>query len=478
LQWGVDDPAELTWLDTPPTGPWQQAVDLLINLGALAKTEGRLTLTNHGLLMVALPVHPRLAHLLVCGAYLGRVDIAILLASILSDRDPFGRENPDITYRLALLSGQSPCPDRHRGWHRRTMQLARQFDEQITRLNIKRDTNIEPLTTDQVTGYLISCAYPDRIARSRHSGGYQLANGRSATLAGNHHLGKSKWLAVAEVGGVARSRGDTIHSATQLDPTLFETLLSDLVSEQTVADWDRKTNRFVAENRKMIGALVLERTKLKSVPVTARQEALINHIREQGLGLLPWSPELRQWQARVMLLRSVDQDESTDEKWPDVSDTALLETLVDWLGPYLGEITQLSHFKKLALKKILSALLPWDKARQLDELAPIRFEVPSGSNISIDYTPSPPVLAVKLQEMFGCEETPTIARGKVPLMVHLLSPAGRPLQVTQDLAGFWRSSYHDVRKELKGRYPKHPWPDDPLTATATRRTTRNKNNRT
>jgi ATP-dependent helicase HrpB len=358
------------------------------------------------------------------------------------------------------------------------MQLARQFDEQITRLNIKRDINVPPLTTDQVTGYLISCAYPDRIARSRHSGGYQLANGRSATLAGNHHLGKSKWLAVAEVGGIARSRGDTIHSAAQLDPTLFETLLSDLVSEQTVADWDRKTNRFVAENRKMIGALVLERTKLTSVPVTARRAALINHIREQGLGLLPWLPELRQWQARVMLLRSIDQDESTDEKWPDVSDPALLETLADWLGPYLDEITQLSHFKKLALKKILSSLLPWDKSRQLDELAPTRFEVPSGSNISIDYTQSPPVLAVKLQEMFGREETPTIARGKVPLMVHLLSPAGRPLQVTQDLGGFWRSSYHDVKKDMKGRYPKHPWPDDPLTASATRRTNRNKKNRT
>jgi ATP-dependent helicase HrpB len=272
---------------------------------------------------------------------------------------------------------------------------------------------------------------------------------------------------------MARSRGDTIHSASQLDPTLFETLLSDLVSEQTIADWDKKTDRFLAENRKMVGALVLERTKLNSVPTTARREALINHIREQGLGILPWSTELRQWQARLELLRSVDQEKNTDEKWPDVSDTRLLETLADWLGPYLDEITQLSHFKKLALKKILGSLLPWDKSRQLDELAPIRFEVPSGSNIAIDYTQSPPVLAVKLQEMFGCEQTPTIASGKGPLIVHLLSPAGRPLQVTQDLAGFWRSSYHDVRKDMKGRYPKHPWPDDPLTAIATHRTNRN-----
>ena len=158
------------------------------------------------------------------------------------------------------------------------MQLARQFDEQITRLNITRDTNIPLLTTDQVTGYLISCAYPDRIARSRHSGGYQLANGRSASLTGNHHLGKAKWLAVAEVGGIARSKGDTIHSATLLDPTLFETLLSDLVSEQTIADWDKKTNRFLAENRKMIGALVLAQSKLKTVPVEARREALLQHI--------------------------------------------------------------------------------------------------------------------------------------------------------------------------------------------------------
>jgi len=470
MQWGVEDPAELDWLDAPPAGPWQQAIELLVNLGALVKTQDRLVLTRHGKFMASLPTHPRLAHLLVCGASLGHADIAVSLASILSDRDPFGQENPDIAYRLAILSGESTCPDRHRGWTRRTQQLARQFNEQISRLKITADTSSASFTRDQVTGYLLSCAYPDRIARSRHSGGYQLANGRSANLVGNHILSKAKWLAVAEVGGSTRSKGDTIRSAAPLDPTLFGSLLNYLVVEQTVADWDKKTHRFVAENRKMIGALILERTKLDSVPIEARRQALIEHIRGQGLELLPWTPALRQWQSRVLLLRSLDNDRPMDEQWPDVSDSALLETLADWLGPYLDNITLLSHFKKIALGKVLNALLSWDKSRQLNALAPIRFEVPSGSNIAIDYTQSPPVLAVKLQEMFGCDETPSIARGKVHLMVHLLSPAGRPLQVTRDLAGFWRSSYHDVKRDMKGRYPKHPWPDDPLTAIPTNRT--------
>lgn len=478
LQWGIDDPAELTWLDCPPPGPWQQAIDLLLNLRALTRTQGRLVLTDHGQAMTALPAHPRLAHLLVSGAMMGHINIAASLAGMLSDRDPFAQENPDIAYRLAILSGETSCPDRHRGWLKRTRQLASQFTGQLNRLGLipkppkpqepQEQSSLTSLTEEQVIGYLLSCAYPDRIARRRHAGGYQLANGRSASLAGHHNLGKSKWLAVAEIGGFARSKGDTIRSATPLDPILFDSLLADQVKEETVADWDKKTGRFVAEDRLMIGALVLERSPLDTVPAKARRDVLIHYVNEQGLDLLPWSPQLRQWQARVLLLGSVHKDEN----WPDVSDVKLLETLDDWLGPALDRVTKLSHFNKVELGKALEALLPWDKSTRLSKLAPPRFEVPTGSNIAIDYTQSPPVLAVKLQEMFGCEETPAVAGGRVPLIVHLLSPAGRPLQVTQDLAGFWRSSYQQVKKEMKGRYPKHPWPDDPLTAKATRNTKR------
>lgn len=453
LQWGINDPAELSWLDAPPTGAWSQAIELLTALGALQKTDTSLVLTQHGKAMTTLPVHPRLAHLLVCGVKIREVKIACALASILSDRDPFRR--PEISYRLAILDGQITCPPANRGWLRRSQQLAKQFEQQVIRLGKLQDD--QSLPQDQLAGYLLSCAYPDRVARRRHAGGFQLANGRSANFDGHHLLGKEPWLAIAEVGGIARSKGDTIRSAAPLNIRLFESLLSHLVDNQTIAEWDKKTKRFIGENRKVIGALTLEKRKLDAVPLQAKADALIQHIRDQGLDLLPWSKELRQWQARVMLVKTTLGFKS----WPDLSDAYLLENLEDWLAPYLEPVTQISHFKKLALKDILFAQLPWEQSQQLKHLVPERYKVPTGSRYQIDYTQSPPVLAVKLQEMFGCKETPTIANGKVSLLIHLLSPAGRPLQVTQDLAGFWKTSYQDVKKEMKGRYPKHRWPDDP-----------------
>jgi ATP-dependent helicase HrpB len=463
LQWGVDDPAELSWLDQPPAGPWNQALSLLASLGATAKTDNNLTLTAHGQLMSSLPVHPRLSHLLIRSIEVGYQQMGILLASLLSDRDPF-EDDPDITSRLDILLGITPCPGRHRGWAKRTEQLSHQIEKNLRQHKIKRSDQV--LTDAQVPGFLIACAYPDRIARRRHSGGYQLANGRSASLVGNPSLGKSDWLAVAEVSGTIRSQGDTIRSAAALDSSLFDSALIDLVMDQTIADWDKKTRRFIAERRSMIGALVLNRKKLDSVPAEAKQTALIAHIKQQGIELLPWTPELRQWQAKIILIKQ----SLIEDNWPDVTNDNLLITLRDWLGPYLHNISLLSDFKKLDLKSILNSLLPWELTQRLENLTPSRLNVPSGSSIRIDYTQSPPVLAVKLQEMFGCVETPTVVNGKVPLLIHLLSPAGRPLQITQDLAGFWRTSYHEVKKDMKGRYPKHPWPDDPLVAIPTKRT--------
>jgi len=463
LQWGVSDPAELSWLDHPPTGPWQQALALLDSLGATVTIDNHLALTHHGEMMSSLPVHPRLSHLLIRSAELGHQQIGTLLASLLSDRDPFD-DRPDIGDRLDILTGVAACPARYRGWARRTEQLAQQFDQNLGQHHIKQNDHNVSIT--QVPGLLIACAYPDRIARRRHSGGYQLANGRSASLTGNSSLVRSSWLAVAEVSGSTRSQGDTIRSAALLDPELFDSALKDLVSDQTIADWDKKNKRFVAEQRSMIGALILNRKKLDSVPAEAKQVALIAHIRQQGLGLLPWTPELRQWQAKIILIKRY----LPDDNWPDVTDNNLLATLEHWLGPYLQVISLLSDFKKLDLKAILKSALSWEQSQQMGELTPSRLNVPSGSSITIDYIPSPPVLAVKLQEMFGCVETPEIIGGKVPLLIHLLSPAGRPLQVTQDLAGFWQTSYHEVKKDMKGRYPKHPWPDDPLTAIPTRKT--------
>lgn len=464
LQWGIDDPKELAWLDPPGSGPWQQAVLLLMKLGALVKSDHGLRLSDHGTQMAKLAAHPRLAHMLLCGKSIGQGGKASLLASILSDRDPFGRDTPDMNERLDILLGKAKCPNQHRGWYRRSHQLAEQFSEQIDGLKIESPAQL--LQSDQVTGYLIACAYPDRIARRRHAGGFQLANGRGVSIAGNHALGKSKWLAVAEAGGMAKSTSDMIHSAATLDEALFESILADQVVENTIVEWNGKTKRFVAEQRQQVGALVLSTSKLEKVPAEAKIEALIKHIQTSGLEVLPFTPGLRQWQARVELVRIT----TGNKDWPEVSDEQLLASMDDWLAPYLEPINLLSHFKKLDLKSILSALLTWEQNQQLNVLAPQRFQVPSGSSYTLDYTTTPPVLAVKLQEMFGCVDTPAVVSGQVPLTVHLLSPAGRPLQVTQDLAGFWATSYHDVRKEMMGRYPKHPWPEDPQNAAPTKRT--------
>lgn len=468
LQWGVDDPTELKWLDPPPRGPWLQAIDLLELLGAIESKSNSWVLTAHGQVMASLPLHPRLAHLLLSGVTIGCSKKAGLLASLLSDRDPFSRDNPDISYRLDILSGDSSCPRQHQGWLHRTQQQAQQYSQQLSKNEYKQNSLSFLIKEDQLVGYLLACAYPDRIARVRHSGGYQLANGRSASFFGQHHLGKSRWLAVSEVSSIAGGKGDTIRSAAALDEALFDTALNHLISTEAVAQWDKKTNRFVAENQTKIGQLVFQKTALNLVPAEAKRKALCLHIQKQGLTLLPWTAELEQWCARISLLRSIE----TDQGWPDVSQAGLLTSIEVWLAPYLDDVNLLQDFKKLNLKDILNSLLPYAKQQQLNHLAPTRLTVPSGSSIAINYLESPPVLAVKLQEMFGCEQSPAVVSGKVPLLVHLLSPAGRPLQITQDLSGFWRTSYHDVKKEMKGRYPKHPWPDDPLVAIATRKTKR------
>jgi ATP-dependent helicase HrpB len=471
LQWGVDDPAELIWLDAPPRGPWQQAIDLLESLGAIERKSGGCILSEHGKAMSALPVHPRLAHLLLCGAASGCARLATLLASLLSDRDPMGEEGPDIVQRLDILIGETRCPSRYQGWAVRTRQLAEQFERQLGKLKTGPSAPGFMLKPVQLPGYLLACAYPDRIARRRHSGGYQLANGRSANLTGEHHLGNNRWLAVAEVSGMVGGKGDVIRSAAALDDALFDSALRDRVCDETIVHWDKQSSRFVAEQQRKVGALVLQRKSLNEVPAAAKRAALIDYLRDQELRPLPWKEEHRQWCARVCLLRTA----IGDQDWPDVSEAALRDTLEDWLGPYLDMVSLLKDFRKLDLGAILHALLTWEQQQRLKELAPLRLRVPSGSSIAIDYTQSPPVLAVKLQEMFGCEETPTVAGGRIALLVHLLSPAGRPLQITQDLAGFWRSSYHDVKRDMKGRYPKHPWPDDPLQAIPTRKTRRHNN---
>lgn len=462
LAWGVTDPAELRWLDAPPAAMWQQALDLLEALGALARSPA-LRLTPHGQQLAALPLHPRLAHLLLCGATLGQTRTAAALAAILAERHPASQADPDLSHAVEILNGTAPCPAPYQAWLHRTRQLAQQYQASLHPLRLQSPAVTPPLSSQQVLGYLVACAYPERIARRRHSGGYQLANGRSATLPAACPLATAPWLAVAEVSSHAGSSSDTIRTAAVLDPALFAGLLRAHVQEHTVLAWDDKAGRFVAETQRKVGALVLERKPLAQVPTAAKTQALLGLIRQQGLALLPWQAEHTQWCARVSLLQRLEPQQG----WYDTSMANLLATLEHWLAPHLGEVNSLTDFKQLDLGNILRGLLPWELQQRLEQLAPSRILVPSGRAVAVDYTHDPPLLAVKLQEMFGCTSTPSVANGKVKLLLHLLSPAGRPLQVTQDLVGFWQNAYQAVKKEMKGRYPKHPWPDDPLAALPT-----------
>jgi ATP-dependent helicase HrpB len=267
---------------------------------------------------------------------------------------------------------------------------------------------------------------------------------------------------VADLGSRQGQREERIYLASDLDPALFDDELADLVRSVDEVDWDEREGVLKAERQLKVGQLILSTTALPSLDEQTRSLALVNLVRRKGIELLPWSPELRQWQARVDLLRQMDiQSGQSASKWPDLSDTNLLDTLEEWLMPYLGKVTRLSHFSQLDLSSIVRNLLSWPLPQELDVQAP--------QAIRIDYSEYPPILAVRLQELFGLAETPRIVQGKQPLTLHLLSPARRPVQVTQDLANFWRSTYAEVKKDLKGRYPKHFWPEDPLVAEATAR---------
>ncbi|MFT5506249.1 MAG: ATP-dependent helicase HrpB [Gammaproteobacteria bacterium] len=465
LNWGVKSADEMTWMDKPPTGHWNQALDLLRALGAIKIESGTPTLTPQGQHMVNLPIHPRLAHSLVRGAEIGQNKTACLLVGLLTERDPFSRNQSDISDRLDILLNIQPCPNQHRGWKHRCLKIAHQFEQQLSRCKIERKLG-PPLDTLQLPGYLLASAYPDRIARKRQSGGYQLANGRSAKLDESQSLSKNNWLAIADISSVTGGRGDLIRSAVALDESLFSHHLEDQITSEIIREWDHKSGRFLAETQNKVGALILRSTRLDPIPVETRRLAIIEKIRKEGLTLLTWSEDAEQLLARIRLIgktRSI-------ANWPDLGEDALLLNLETWLSPYLDKIASQNDLKKLNLVDILKAQLSWDQQQLLNTLTPLRYLVPSGSTIKIDYRQAQPVLAVKLQEMFGCIENPAIVNGKVILQIHLLSPAKRPLQITQDLAGFWASSYHDVKKDMRGRYPKHPWPDDPLNALATSKT--------
>ncbi len=465
LNWGVDDPNELAWLDPPPPALYQQSLDLLQQLGATEIHEGHCRLTPHGEAMSALPLAPRLAHLMFMAHSLpGMQKSGAQIAALLSDRLPSQYRRDELDDYLALFAAPNDIHKTIKPWAKRCADQARRYQQTVQ--GLPTTSLNSPIDAD--AALLVALAYPDRIARQKSANGchFQLANGRQAIVAENSPLRRYPWLAVAELSGSHGSRDDHIRLASALDPAHFEGLLAPLVTATDHIGW--QNGRLIAERQSSIGKLIIARTPKSDISDADRLAALHRWLAQKGTDCLNWTAELRQWQQRVLLLRQWQPQDN----WPDVSDSGLLANLEQWFDPFVGRISNTQQLAALPLADMLSSLLPWPLPNQLDSLAPTHMAVPSGSRIRIDYLEHPPVLAVKLQEMFGSTSTPAVANGRVALKLHLLSPAGRPLQVTQDLAAFWQNGYDAVKKEMKGRYPKHPWPDDPLQFQATAKTKR------
>ena len=470
-QWGAQGPEEFSWLTPPPSGTIAQAKDLLIQLGAFS-TNGRLT--DHGRHMAELPLHPRLAHMLIRGTPLRLADQACEVAALLSERDilhgPSVERNVDVRVRLDVLHGEYDSGSQrvNRAAVERVRRTAQLWRRQLKGLSgkITSDGHDHP---DGV-GLLLALAYPDRIAQRQpgETASYRLVNGRGARFRRPDPLATEPFLVIADLDGGAQWAD--INLAAPITCEAIESLYHDQLLNEELVYWDERSAAVRALCRRRLGAIVLSEEAVSSPDINEITSVLLQVIHKAGLEILSFGPVLKQWRARVMWLRRIDDPES---EWPDLSDETLLQRLDQWLGPYLGTITTLERVKRLDLTAPLHALLTHEQHRRLDRLAPTHITVPSGSRLPIDYVQSEsPVLEVRLQEMFGCKDTPCVAGGKIPLMLHLLSPAKRPVQVTQDLAGFWKRAYYDVRKELRGRYPKHHWPEDPLNASPTAKTKR------
>ncbi|MCU0626638.1 MAG: ATP-dependent helicase HrpB, partial [Gemmatimonadaceae bacterium] len=463
---GITDPAALSWLDAPPAGAFAQARALLATLGAL-DAHGRLT--AHGGEMARLGTHPRLAHMLLRADALQARALACDLAAVLDDRDllraPAGVAlDPDLALRIdALREGRRALPagaDVDGAALQRARDLARQLRD---RLGIRRDA--DATDADRHLGALVALAYPDRVARRRDGAGARLLlrNGSGATIrdAGSA-VARAPWVACAALDDSGRDA--TVRTAAVLDEATVRALAGDDVVRERDVSWDETSEAVRAVERERLGAIVLAERPLRDVRDDELADALAAAITARGIAALPWSDAARRTRERLAFVHA------HDPSWPAMDDATLLASLDSWLRPQLHGARRLADVASLDLGALLLERVGWERRAQLDRLAPTHVAVPSGSRIPVDYgDPHAPVLAVRLQELFGARETPAVLDGRVPLVLHLLSPAHRPVQVTRDLAGFWASSYAEVRRELRGRYPRHPWPEDPLTAPPTHR---------
>ncbi|MEP6779865.1 MAG: ATP-dependent helicase HrpB [Gemmatimonadaceae bacterium] len=507
---GVSNPSDLRWLDSPPVGAFQQARELLTQLGALNES-GRIT--PHGQQIAALPTHPRLAHLLIRANEQGESKLGATLCALVEERDilrgEFGPPVVDLRLRLDLLNGTSESAMGaslaganvdHDGI-RRLRQVSSDLQQRLrensrssnranqksspssTANSVKQNATLSS-TTNSVkqhpilsstansddAGSLLALAYPDRIAQRRTGSDarYLLRSGTGASLPRHDAIADSPFLAIADLDGAPPEF--RIARAIPITRAEIDVAFSDQFIRESVVEWDSTSRAVRARNRTRLGAIVLDDHAVANTDPGKILAAFIAEIARVGADALPWSDDAQRTRARLNFLHTRARDVSQNPTWPDTGNDALTSTLNEWLAPSIAGLRKWDELSRVDLSEALLSLLNWEQRAALDKLAPTHLDVPSGSRIALNYEDATnPVLAVKLQEVFGWTTTPMLLDGRVPVTLHLLSPAQRPVQVTQDLAGFWRTSYFDVRKDLRGRYPRHPWPEDPLSAVATRR---------
>lgn len=451
-QWGVSDPATLAFLDPPPAPAWKEAKSLLLELGAL-DADGRITEEGKRLRALALP--PRLARMIVDSQALGAGEEAAEIAAVLTERG-LGGDSVDLDFRLDQFRRDRS----QRAGSART--LAQRWASQVAASAGKPGEDSSPST-----GVMLAFAFPDRVARNRGNGSFVLANGRGAAVDQASALARTPYIAVAELTGTAAS--GRILLAAPITQAEIEARFADHIETADEISFDRGALALRARRRKTLHAITLSEAPLALQPSAETARVLADGLISVGLDRLPWSKPAKQWRDRVMFLRKAEGDTS-EHSWPDLSDDALAAQREAWLVPALYDKTALKEFSAGDLSEALMTLLPWEMRARLEREAPTHFEAPTGTALAIDYEADQgPTIAVRLQELFGLNTHPSIANGKIPLVLELLSPAHRRVQVTRDLPGFWRGSYAAVRSDLRGRYPRHPWPEDPASAMPTRR---------
>jgi ATP-dependent helicase HrpB len=444
-RWGASEPGDLAFLDPPPAAAFQEARALLRRLEALTP-DG--VLTPHGAALAEVPLPPRLAHMVLRADAGGQAARAARIAALIGERGLGGRD-VDLRHRLETF-------DRDRGPRARD---ARTLAERWARLVGRAGQGGAALSD----GLLLALAYPERIARARGPlGEFQLVSGRGAYLEPTDALAREKWLAVAELGG--GERRDRILLAAPVDEADLLAVFADQLETEDRLE-ESLGGRLRAKRLTRLGRIVVRESVDDAPDPALIAQALVQRVRDEGLQALSWGHAAQALRSRVAFLRGLG-----DPEWPDLSDTALLERLDDWLTPLLIGVRSLSAVKPDALEGVLRALIPWERQRRLDQAAPTHWTAPTGSRFAVDYgADGGPRVEARVQEVFGLSEHPTVADGAAPLTLALLSPAHRPIQTTKDLPGFWRGSWKDVRSDMRGRYPRHVWPEDPAAAAPTTR---------